>query len=104
MFQHPAADNKDESRDIVVTETSSTSKTIDNLQEAYTTVPPLILLSTAPEILPQNGNLIGSGLSLPNAFQGERGWLENVFENLKKGRYPKVWVRIMGRLPRQFAE
>ena len=34
MFQHPTADNKGESHDIMVTETSSTSKAIDNLQES----------------------------------------------------------------------
>ena len=83
MFHHPTADNKGGSRDIVVIEISSTIKAIDNLKESYTTVPPLILPS--PEVPPQNGDLIGSGLSLPNAFQGERGWLEDVFEKLKRG-------------------
>ena len=82
--QHPTADNKGGSRDVVI-ETSSTSKAIDNLQKSLcnTTIPPLILPSPAPEVPPQNGNLIGCGLSLPNAFQGERGWL-------KKGLYPKL--------------
>ena len=60
----------------MVIETSPVSKVINTLQETYTTVPPLILQSSVLEILPQNGNLIGSGLSLLNAFQSEK----NVFE------------------------
>ena len=72
MFQHHTADNKGESRDIVVIETSSTSKAIYNLQVIHK-CPVLILPSPAPEVPPQNGGVIGSGLSLPNAFQSERG-------------------------------
>ena len=73
MFPHPTADNKGESRDSVVIKTSSTSKAIGNLQQSYTAVSPLALPSPAPEVPPQ----------------GERGWLENVFEKLKKGDIQK---------------
>ena len=75
--QHPTADNKGESRDVVI-ETSSTSKAMGNLQKSLcnTTIPPLILPSPITKVPPENGSLIGYGLPLPNAFQGERGWLK----------------------------
>ena len=80
MFHHPSSDNKGEARDIVVIETSSTSKANDKLKEVIHTCPTLILPSPAPEVPSQNGELIGNRLSLPNAFQDERGWLENVLK------------------------
>ena len=89
MFQHPTAENEGQSRDVVVIETSSTSKAINTLQESYTTVPPLILPSSTPVVPPQNGDLIGNGMSLPNAFQCEKSWLENVFEKLMQGDVQK---------------
>ena len=89
MFQHPTAENEGQSRDVVVIETSSTSKAINTLQESYTTVPPLILPSSTPVVPPQNGDLIGNGMSLPNAFQCEKSWLENVFEKLTQGDVQK---------------
>ena len=89
MFQHPKAENEGQSRDVVVIETSSTSKAINTLQESYTTVPPLILPSSTPVVPPQNGDLIGNGMSLPNAFQCEKSWLENVFEKLTQGDVQK---------------
>ena len=89
MFQHPTAENEGQSRDVVVIETSSTSKVINTLQESYTTVPPLILPSSTPVVPPQNGDLIGNDMSLPNAFQCEKSWLENVFEELTQGDVQK---------------
>ena len=88
MFQHPTAENEGQSRDVVVIETSSTSKAINTLQESYTTVPPLILPSSTPVVPPQNGDLIGNGMSL-HAFQCEKSWLENVFEKLTQGDVQK---------------
>ena len=58
----------------MVIETSPVSKVINTLQETYTTVPPLILQSSALKIPPQ---IIGSGLSLLNAFQSEKMFLKN---------------------------
>ena len=65
-------------------DTTTTSKAMDSLPQSFTTIPPLILQLSTPEVPRQDGELLGSGLFLPNGFQGEREWLENVFEKLNQ--------------------
>ena len=85
LFQHSVAYNEGVSRDIVAIETTTSSKAIDSLPQSFTTIPPLILPLSTPEVPRQDDELMGSGLFLPNGFQGEREWLENVFEKLNQG-------------------
>ena len=61
------------------------SKAIGSLPQSFTTITPLILPLSTPEVPRQDGELMGSGLFLPNGFQGEQEWLENVFEKLNHG-------------------
>ena len=85
LFQHSVAYNEGVSRDIVAIETTTSSKAVESLPQSFTTIPPLILPLSTPEVPRQDGELMGSGLFLPNGFQGEREWLENVFEKLNQG-------------------
>ena len=85
LFQHSVAYNEGVSRDIVAIETTTSSKAVDSLPQSFTTIPLLVLLISTPEVPRQDGELMGSGLFLPNGFQGEREWLENVFEKLNQG-------------------
>ena len=86
MFQHQTAENEGQSRDVVVIETSSSSKAINTLQESYTTVPPLILPSSTPA---PKWRSYRKRYVFTKCLSMRKNWLENVFEKLTQGDVQK---------------